>query len=390
MKILFDYQTFEEQKIGGISRYFHELISHFKNSDGVNPELSIKYTSNEYLKNAPHFKNQILGDYNFYNEFLYGINFKGKGKLLHLKNKLTGNDKINANKKLSIECIKKGHFDLFHPTDYNSYYLDYIGNKPFVVTAYDMIHEIFPEHLSLNSPVSKNKKKIFEKASKIIAISENTKRDIVTIFNINENKIDVVYLANSLNKETFAGKQVELNNLPNNYLLFVGSRLTYKNFYFFITSIVPLLEKDPALHVVCTGIPFNKNELAFFHRLGIEKQLHQYYVNDVQLAYLYNHALAFIFPSLYEGFGIPVLEAFACECPALLSNTSSLPEIGGDAAAYFEPKDALSIRNAIASVIYNNDKRKQLIEKGIEQHKKFSWELTAKKTLEVYKKVIKN
>jgi len=103
---------------------------------------------------------------------------------------------------------------------------------------------------------------------------------------------------------------------------------------------------------------------------------------------LYKNALVFIFPSLYEGFGLPVLEAFSCGCPTLLSNTSSLPEIGGDAALYFDPHDPASLTDALEHIISDNSLRKQLILKGYERSKLFSWEKTAKATKNVYEYTI--
>jgi glycosyltransferase involved in cell wall biosynthesis len=108
------------------------------------------------------------------------------------------------------------------------------------------------------------------------------------------------------------------------------------------------------------------------------------FVSDEQLSELYSKAIAFVFPSLYEGFGIPVLEAFASQCPAVLANSSSLPEISGDAAVYFDPFSIDDMRNQIERVICSPSLQNELIEKGKEQVKIFSWEKCAKETMEVY------
>ena len=226
------------------------------------------------------------------------------------------------------------------------------------------------------------------KLKKIIAISENTKNDLINILNIDADKIKVVHLANSLVPSNEKLSKNEFKNLPKRYLLFVGSRASYKNFYFFIQSITPLLHKDLDLNIVCKGNKFNTDEVDFFKRLGVQQQMFQYFVNDDSLAYLYENALAFVFPSLYEGFGIPVLEAFACNCPAILSNTSSLPEIGADAAMYFEPKNAKSIKQSIEKVIYNENFRNEMKLKGKEQLKNFSWKKTGEETLKVYQEAL--
>jgi glycosyltransferase involved in cell wall biosynthesis len=110
--------------------------------------------------------------------------------------------------------------------------------------------------------------------------------------------------------------------------------------------------------------------------------------NDDLLAYLYSKAKAFVYPSLYEGFGIPVLEAFACGCPAILSNRTSLPEVGGNAARYFDPEDVASLVTTLLEVLHNKDLAEDMKAKGFERAKSFSWKKTAEQTLQTYRKVI--
>ena len=114
--------------------------------------------------------------------------------------------------------------------------------------------------------------------------------------------------------------------------------------------------------------------MAFFEELHITKQLMQLNINDNILAYLYQHAACFVFPSLYEGFGIPTLEAFSCGCPVVLSNLSSMPEVGGEAVMYINPEKEESIYEGVKKVIENKLLRNELIEKGYRQAEKFSWE----------------
>lgn len=254
-----------------------------------------------------------------------------------------------------------------------------------------MIHEILPEYFLLDKKTVKTKKELILKANKIIAISESTKKDIIRIYNIPENKIKVIYLGNSLYPT--AVKQKNLHNFPQKYILFVGARDIYKNFIFFIESVSPLLNKDKEINIVVAGgysgrNNFSKKEGVLFKRLNICGQIHQYSVDDNTLAYLYQGAICFVFPSLYEGFGIPVLEAFACDCPAIISNTSSLPEVGGEAVIYFNPKDSDSILESVEKVINNKELRLEMTKRGREQLKKFSWDKTARETLEAYSSII--
>lgn len=389
MRVLYDHQIFQIQKIGGISRYFFELIHDFESKKLVSWDLPIQYSENEYLKVFGPIKEKIQ---NFppdpYAQFLGGVEFKGKGRIYSLYRKVfpdLSKSAYQVNKELSINQIAQKKFDVYHPTYYDDYFLELIGNKPFVITVYDMIHELFPEYF-LGDYTSALKMKLIKQATKIIAISENTKRDLITIAGIDAEKVEVTYLGSSLNENVPEDGEF-ISSIPERFLLFVGSRIYYKNFYFFIQATAPILQRDKDLHVVCTGFPFTISEVHFLQALGLQERIIQVFVDDVKLACLYKHATAFVFPSLYEGFGIPVLESFSCGCPVLLSNTSSLPEVGGDAALYFNPKNSGEIQGCVEAVLYDEKLRSSLVGKGYNQSKKFSWAKTALETQNIYESV---
>jgi len=365
MKILYDSQIFSLQDFGGISRYFSELISGFKKHPDIEAEIFLSYSNNKYLEKIPSLQ---------YNFFLRNFEFKGKRELLSI---------LNLNK--NIHSLLNQNFHLFHPTYYDTYFLKYIKNKPFVLTIHDLIHEKFPQYFPLWDQTSLKKKALAMRAKKIIAVSHNTKKDIINLYQVEEKKISVIYHANSL--------LTSPHNLPvtnfNNYILFVGSRNAYKNFIFFIKALKPLLDKDPKLRIVCAGgEALSKKEINLFKTLNIlNKVFFPRILSDSYLQSLYQNALAFVFPSLYEGFGIPILEAFACNCPIILSDTSSLPEIAKDAACYFSPYDSLSLKTAIQKIIYNKELRQKLIEKGKNRLKDFSWEKTVQETKNIYQNI---
>lgn len=367
MKILYDHQIFSSQIYGGISRYFYEMMSSFSKC-GENFELSLRFSNNLYIKNASFIKNKT---------FLEQVNFRGKHRLLYF-----------INKSSSVKRLKIRDFDIFHPTYYDPYFLDCIGDKPFILTIYDMVYELFPQIFSSRDKTSVHKKLLASKAAKIIAISENTKRDIINLLGIKEDKIEVIYLGNSLffdaNKEEIGIS----SELPQKYLLFVGNRRVYKNFDTFIESISQLLKDDKNLYLICAGGgKFTPSEIANIEKLGVINKVTQCSFDDKKLVQLYKNALAFVFPSLYEGFGLPVLEAFACGCPIIISNISSLPEVAGDAAECFDPADKISILNTVKKVIYDHDLRCKLKYKGYERLKYFSWEKTANQTKILYKSI---
>ena len=366
MKILYDHQIFTSQKYGGISRYFYELVRELDNISEVEYEIPLLVSNNHYISDK-RFVDYI--------ELLPNKQFRGKHRIFKL-----------INKPNNIWKLKQQKFDIFHPTYYDPYFLKYLGNKPFVLTVYDMIHEKFSDMFSSTDKTTEQKRLLVEKATKIIAISESTKKDLIELFGTDESKIEVVYLGNSM----FPKTDIKLDfEIPKRYLLFVGGRGAYKNFERFIKSVSQLLTQDKEIFVLCTGGgKFSSSEIQLFNELEISKQVLQYNLDDDSLAYFYKNALAFIFPSLYEGFGIPVLESFACGCPLLCSDVSSLPEVAGNAACYFDPYNEESIRDAVSRVLNDSKFREELINKGYEQLKKFSWKQTAEETKKIYESVL--
>ena len=171
--------------------------------------------------------------------------------------------------------------------------------------------------------------------------------------------------------------------------MFVGNRNGYKNFVFFIQSISPLLLNENDLNVVCIGGgQFSEQEKSLFKSLGIFDQLKFVSFSEERLQWLYENALSFVFPSLYEGFGMPILEAFSNNCPVAVSNCSCFPEIAGDAALYFEPDNRDSILEVVSSLVYDSSIREFIKVNGTKRVEQFSWKKAAVETVNVYKEVL--
>ena len=283
----------------------------------------------------------------------------------------TNQDRTTKNRNLCLQAIRTGDFDLFHPTYYDPYFLSDLKDKPFVLTVYDLIHErLSGEFPDLQQDVAEQKILLMEKSEKIIAISKNTKRDLVEIYGIPEEKVAVIYLGCS----QLIGTKPPKDKLtaPNRYILFVGHRASYKNFDKLLNAVAPLLESDPELFLVCAGgKPLKPVETKKMVKLGIRGQVLQYQVKDQGLAELYRRALFFVFPSRYEGFGLPILEAFSSRCPVVLSNTSSMPEIAGEAALYFDPESEGSMSEALRRLIEDEPLRKELQSLGEKKGRNF-------------------
>ena len=173
-----------------------------------------------------------------------------------------------------------------------------------------------------------------------------------------------------------------------NYVLFVGDRWAYKNFFRWLTAIAPLLIKYDINAVCAGGKSFSSTELEFIKRLGITNKISQLQASEAELKALYRNALLFVYPSLYEGFGLPILEAFANSCPVAVSNTSCFKEVGGDAVSYFDPYSVYSMTSVIEGLILQTDNANKLRVAGKGQLEKFTMQNCMEQTVNVYQSII--
>ncbi|KGO97397.1 glycosyl transferase family 1 [Flavobacterium enshiense DK69] len=372
-KIVLDPQIFNDQEYGGISRYYVEIFSRVKrNSKDFEVIVPALYSKNVYLAESDlnNSKSASFGRYiNFLNKI--GISVRKKIK--------------KRNRSFALKIIGSNDFDLFIPTYFDPYFLNLIGEKPFVLTVYDMIHELFPSNFPDDTTTVKNKLLLMEKATKIIAVSNNTKKDILRLYpHLDASKIEVIYHGNSI--EIYPDEPIDL---PSKYLLYVGSREHYKNFTFLTEAIEETLKSQDDLVLLCAGGGvFKEKEKEFLKRKGLTDKVFQLPFKEKHLGKIYQNAIAFIFPSVYEGFGIPVLEAMACGCPIILTDNSSFPEVAGEAGIFFKLNDKADLRNKIEMVLADPDLRKIHTEKGLERIKKFSWDEASASCIRVYNEAI--
>ena len=364
IKILYDHQVFSMEKYGGISRYFFNVIQGMGEKQDFEIRLPIVLSMNSYLKNLNHLQ---------YRRFEYIL--KGFNWLTAYINR------CHTVRKLTDKAFS---FDIFHPTYFDPYFLPYLSDRPCVLTIYDMIHEIFPDYFSTFCKTSENKKMLARRASLIIAISENTKRDIIRIFGIESKKIRVIYPGVSP-LPTVCEMDI---SVPEDYLLFVGQRYKYKNFLMLVESIRNILILENLFLICFGGGSLTKAEKAKLKELDIFDRVIFLSGDDQVLAHLYRRAIAYVCPSCYEGFGIPVLEAMSCGCPIASSNAGSLPEVGGDAVSYFSPVDKSSIEDAVERILSDTGYRGELIEKGFVQAGKFTWEKAVDQICGVYEEAL--
>ena len=365
MKIAYDHQIFTNQQYGGISRYFlMVIINLLKNEKNIN--VFPGFYKNKYISLIPD--SVVHG-------FHLGKYPPKTGKIFQIINHC-----------ISQMQMKSWSPDLIHETYYSS--MPRLNNNAIkITTAFDMIHELFKSSFPKSDQTSMMKKKTFQRVDHIISISKNTKKDLVEIANIEESKISVVHLG--VDSETFKKESDTKNNNIYPYILYVGSRKGYKNFTNFITACSKSSFIRNKIKIIAFGGGgFNDAEKKLLHDLGFKTNFVLHFTgSDEKLCDLYNNALCFVYPSLYEGFGLPPLEAMASGCPVVSSNTSSMPEVINNAGIYFNPNCIEDMINSIENVILSESKRNELIKLGYKNIKNFSWESCAKKTYDVYKKI---
>jgi glycosyltransferase involved in cell wall biosynthesis len=284
--------------------------------------------------------------------------------------------------------------ELFHATEH---LLPPLHDVPSVLTVHDMIFKLFPEHqkplnywyLNATMPL------YCRRASAIITVSESSKRDIVAHYGLDPSRVTVIYEAAS--SEFVPMSQAAIDRvrhqygLPSSFLIHVGVIEPRKNLTRLVEALQLLRDGGMRIPLVVAG---GKGWLyeGFFRRLeeldvGDSVQLTGY-VPSTDLPALYSAATLAVMPSVYEGAGLPVLEAMACGVPVSCSNTSSLPEMGGTGARYFDPYDAQAIAEAIRAVWSDVGLRTEMSQKGLDQAAKFSWERAAEETWAVYNRVL--
>lgn len=363
MRLAFDYQAFHMQSYGGVSRYFARLVQCLFDSGH---EVGIF---------APVHRNNYLGD--LPQGMVHGRQVRRypprTTRLLGAYNQL-----------LARHTIAQWAPDLVHETYYTSNPI--LDSKPAVVTVFDMIHELFPADFPAHDETSLHKRMAVERADHIICISESTRNDLIRLFGVSEHKTSVVLLGFDYPLAVHAEPAYRTSS-GRPFILYVGQRGGYKNFGGLMTALghSARLRKDFDI-VAFGGGPFTPEESSHITAAGFTAgQVFQMGGDDKFLSQLYSAAKVFVYPSLYEGFGIPPLEAMAHGCPVVCSNTSSLPEVVGNAAELFNPAADDALQGAIENVVYSDEVWARLRLRGYERVRHFSWQKCAAETLQIYK-----
>ena len=363
MKIFFDYKIFFQQKYGGVSKYFIKLFENLSQFD-----------QNIVRIISPIYKNK----------YLRSISNKNFVKFLYLKKDYRYTEYLGSflNESFTKSYLYFYKPDILHLTYYSNKFC-YKKKFPIVITVYDLIYEKFYKEYNYDRNL---KRHFLEIADHIICISNNTKKDLQYFYDIEDSKISVIHLG--IDRPQFS--YLKKIKIKNPYILYVGDRRRYKNFFKFILafSLSKFLKNN--FNIVCFGGgDFTKEEINFFEKNGINlNNILQFNGSDDYLNEFYKNSSLFVFPSIYEWFGLPIIEALNMNCAVACSNTNIFKEVGRDLVNYFDPLDEISIKKVMENTILNIKNEKIKINENSKRLLAlFSWEKCAKETSYVYKKL---
>jgi glycosyltransferase involved in cell wall biosynthesis len=367
MRVAFDHQIFTAQRYGGISRYFSELPGRMP-KDLVAEVAVIAPLHVNYYLSQPRVRQFVRGCY-------IPFDFRGQTRIVSLVNGIA-----------APVTWRRMRADIAHETYFS---VEPVGvARRRVVTVYDMIYELFPNEFSHSEEVIEAKRAAIVRADHVICISEATRRDLVSFYNVESSRTTVIHLGHSSmdGHEPPTGSMVAQGRKRT--ILYVGNRGGYKNF----SRLAAAYASSPHLRsefevLAFGGPPFSAEEVAEFERFGVRDRMRQRGGSDRDLRSCYENAAVFVCPSLYEGFGIPVVEAMAYGCPVISSDRGSLPEVVGDAGVYFDPESIDDIRAVLERVSADAALQQQLRQRGRERAEAFSWDRCAAQTAAVYRAV---
>lgn len=357
-------------KFTGIGRYVKELIDH----------ITVLDTENEYVL--------------FFNEEEYAKYMPPNPRVS--KRRVKANHYSLREQTTFTKALNSEELDLVHFTHFNA---PVLYKKPCLVTIHDLTLSKFPDEERSNVlkkfAYQLTIKNITQKAKRIIAVSQNTKEDAIKYLGAAVDKIRVVYEGVSgefkpITDENIKARVKQKYGISKPFLLYVGAWRKHKNLVMLVKAY-NLFKNTHGLdyQLVIGGIGPDENVQKFIQELGLKAHIvTPGYIEDTDLPALYSAAVAFIMPSLYEGFGLPLLEAMACGTPTMLANVSSIPEIAGqENALYFDPNNLEQMAGAMYSIVTDDNLKQNLKKKGVKRAQDFTWEKMAKETLTIYQEI---
>jgi glycosyltransferase involved in cell wall biosynthesis len=367
MRVLYDHQVFSLQDAGGASRYHFELIRNLQVMDEIAIEVLLGLNGSVMpLRSLQRASTRVLG------------------RRTTMK---PGLPRYAINELLSaVAAPLRGRVDIYHPTLYRA--LPWVRRRGVVVTHHDCTHERFP-HLFPNADSIMNaKRKLFAQADAILCVSASSQRDLLHFYDVPEDKTHVVHHGFAPLRLIDSGGAQGGVETSGPYLLYVGSRASYKNFGLLLKAFSRSGLAGSYRLLAVGGGAFTAPEQEQIASLGLTGSITLIpKADDATLARAYRDAVLFVYPSMYEGFGFPPLEAMSLGCPVLVNRTSSLPEICGEAAFYFDSSDPEELARRLQSIVEDKpgvDGKRKL---GERQVKLYDWSRCAHGTMAVYRQV---
>lgn len=363
--VAYDHHAFCLQSVGGVSRYFCEVAGRIAQRSDLRARVVAGLHYNVHLHDA--------------------ADVPTIGRYWPMKHPATWRVYRGGNAMLTPAVLLALRPELLHTTYY--WGVPRIVRAPVVVTVFDMIHELYPKSFRDDDATSAAKQRVVARADHVICISHSTARDLTRLLDVPSSKITVTHLGFA---DALSATPPTTPPMGRPYLLYVGQRHGYKNFSAMLQawSDSPALRNDFDL-LAFGGGAFTPDELRRIDALSPRSDaVRQQGGDDAALANAYRHARAFVYPSAYEGFGIPPLEAMSMGCPVASSLSSSLPEVVGDAALGFDPTDRDALRVAMEHVVHDEALRATLIERGTQRVRQFTWARCAQETSAVYARLL--
>jgi glycosyltransferase involved in cell wall biosynthesis len=364
--VLFDDEIFSTQVYGGISRYFTELIKGLVDIADMDVQLPFGLTVNRYLAGSGHFGGRMLGG---------GFVVPGGRTMTRM-----------MNRRAMARALARNNYDIVHATLYDPTLSNRIGRAKLVITVHDMVPELMPQAVGgISRDFSYCKESLIAKADGVVAVSGTTAADIARLTHRPIDTISVIHhgISDEMRwKPGLAHKPV----LPERFFLCVGQRRAYKNFLAVAPAFARVMRADSDLGLVCFGGgPFTEEEKAPFEAAGVQSRLIAASGDDRSLASVYTRALALVYPSLYEGFGMPILEAMVNRCPVVVQRRSCFPEIADDAALYFDPAQEDETTELLSRLVRDVGLRRQLAAAGLNRAASFTWQRCATQHAALYR-----
>lgn len=363
MKIVYDHSAFN-QRFGGVSRYYCELIKRL-GLKGIELQVRVYISRNIYVSSVRNLWIRIPA-----------IKVRGLPRIEQLVGDIL----------LFFSLIFDRQIDIYHATHYSSFMFKLLPKKTKTITTiHDMNEWVIPDFYPENSRRRVKQSLIMKKADALIAVSENTRDDIISFFPEYRSK---VFVARHGVDKDFRSIATPVETKFARFFLFVGARNSYKNFNVVVQALSLLDETLAGVGLVVAGEAFSASELAYLSDQGCLERVENIVPTDESLMWLYQNAMLFVYPSFYEGFGLPLLEAMVSGCPVVASNVPVFKEVCQDAAVYFDPHDANQLALAIEGLSSDELMRKKLLKNGYRRLEDFTWENCAEAHFKIYKDLL--